>query len=275
MDFKVIFFIIIVIILLYIIVRYMSSSSTTATGLVSGTTMQTISAASLSSTSSGVKSSNFTYSVWFYVDDWNYNYGQPKVLFGRVSTAATTTSSTATTTATTTGLGTYGLSSYGSNPCPLVTFGAVENNLSVALTVYSESSSAYTTDDSVDPSSAAIIHTCSVPNVPIQSWCNLLISVYGRTLDIYLDGKLVNTCVLPGIAKITSDANVYITPVGGFAGWTSKFVYYPNATDPQTAWNIYQDGYGASFLNNLFGSSFKVTFSTTDSAGNETSSYTI
>lgn len=275
MDFKVIFFIIIVIILLYIIVRYMSSSSTTATGLISGTTMQTISAASLSSTSSGVKSSNFTYSVWFYVDDWNYNYGQPKVLFGRVSTAATSASSTASATASTTGLGTYGLSSYGSNPCPLVTFGAVENNLSVALTVYSESSSAYTTDDSVDPSSAAIIHTCSVPNVPIQSWCNLLISVYGRTLDIYLDGKLVNTCVLPGIAKITSDANVYITPVGGFAGWTSKFVYYPNATDPQTAWNIYQDGYGASFLNNLFGSSFKVTFSTTDSAGNETSSYTI
>ena len=275
MDFKVIFFIIIVIILLYIIVRYMSSSSTSATGLVSGTTMQTISAASLSSTSSGVKSSNFTYSVWFYVDDWNYNYGQPKVLFGRVSTAATSASGTASATASTTGLGTYGLSSYGSNPCPLVTFGAVENNLSVALTVYSESSSAYTTDDSVDPSSAAIIHTCSVPNVPIQSWCNLLISVYGRTLDIYLDGKLVNTCVLPGIAKITSDANVYITPVGGFAGWTSKFVYYPNATDPQTAWNIYQDGYGASFLNNLFGSSFKVTFSTTDSAGNETSSYTI
>jgi hypothetical protein len=247
----------------------------TATGLISGTTMQTINASNLSSTSSGVKSSNFTYSVWFYVDDWNYNYGQPKVLFGRVSTAATSASGTASATASTTGLGTYGLSTYGSNPCPLVTFGAVENNLSVALTVYSESSTTYTSDDSVDPSSAAIIHTCSVPNVPIQSWCNLLISVYGRTLDIYLDGKLVNTCVLPGIAKITSDANVYITPVGGFAGWTSKFVYYPNATDPQTAWNIYQDGYGASFLNNLFGSSFKVTFSTTDSAGNETSSYTI
>lgn len=275
MDLKVIFFIIIVIILLYIIVKYMSSSSTTATGLISGTTMQTIAAKNLSSTSSGVKSSNFTYSIWFYIDDWNYNYGQAKVLFGRVSTAATSTSSTATTTATTLGLGTYGLSSYGSNPCPLVTFGAVENNLSVALTVYSESSSAYTSDDSIDPSSAAIIHTCGVPNVPIQSWCNLLISVYGRTLDIYLDGKLVNTCVLPGTAKITSDADVYVTPVGGFAGWTSKFVYYPNATDPQTAWNIYQAGYGASFLNNLFGSSFKVTFSTTDSAGNETASYSI
>jgi len=278
MDFKVILFIIIVIILLYIIVRYITSSNTTATGLISGTTMQTINATDLASTSSGVKSSNFTYSVWFYIDDWNYNYGQPKVLFGRVSTATSSSTSNASTVASNLGLGNYGLSQYGSNPCPLVTFGAVENNLSVALTVYSDSnatSSSLTTDDSVDPSSGAIIHTCSVPNVPIQAWCNLLISVYGRTLDIYLDGKLVNTCVLPGTAKVNSDANVYITPVGGFAGWTSKFVYYPNATDPQTAWNIYQQGYGASFFNNLFGSSFKVTFSTTDSAGNETSSYTI
>jgi hypothetical protein len=281
MEFKVIFFIIIVIILLYILVKYMSSSSTVATGLVSGTTMQTIAAKNLATTTSGVKSSNFTYSVWFYIDDWNYNYGQPKVLFGRVGTATSgsnTVSSASKKLADSLGLGSYGLSSYGSNPCPLVTFGAVENNLSVALTVYSEStanSSSLTTDDSVDPTSAAIIHTCSVPNVPIQSWCNLLISVYGRTLDIYLDGKLVNTCVLPGTAKINSEANVYITPVGGFAGWTSKFKYYPNATDPQTAWNIYQEGYGASFLNNLFGSSFKVTFSTTDSAGNETSSYSI
>lgn len=280
MDFKVILFIIIVIILLYILVRYMSSSSTIATSLTSGTTMQTINAKDLANTDSGVKSANFTYSIWFYIDDWNYNYGQPKVLFGRVATATTggTSTTTATTKSTNTGLGMYGLKKYGSDPCPLVVFGAVENNLGIALTVYSDSTNtaaSYSNDDSVDPSSGAIIHTCSVPNVPIQSWCNLLISVYGRTLDVYLDGKLVNTCVLPGTANVNSQSNVYITPLGGFAGWTSKFKYYPNATDPQTAWNIYQEGYGASFLNNLFGSSFKVTFSTTDSAGNETSSYSI
>ena len=80
MDFKVILFIIIVIILLYILVRYMSSSSTVATSLTSGTTMQTINAKDLANTDSGVKSANFTYSIWFYIDDWNYNYGQPKVL---------------------------------------------------------------------------------------------------------------------------------------------------------------------------------------------------
>jgi hypothetical protein len=120
-----------------------------------------------------------------------------------------------------------------------------------------------------------ITHTCNVSNIPIQAWCNLLISVYGRTLDIYLDGKLVNTCVLPGTAKINENANVYITPAGGFAGWTSKFQYYPNASDPQAAWNIYQNGYSNSIIDDIFGSSFRVKFSTVDSAGTETSSYTI
>ena len=29
--------------------------------------------------------SNFTYSIWFYIDNWNYRYGEPKVVFGRVN----------------------------------------------------------------------------------------------------------------------------------------------------------------------------------------------
>ena len=98
-----------------------------------------------------------------------------------------------------------------------------------------------------------MIHRCAVANIPIQKWVNLLVSVYGRSMDIYIDGKLVRTCVLPGVANIDSNAPVYITPNGGFSGWTSTFQYFPNATDPQTAWNIYEAGYGSSMLSNLFG----------------------
>jgi hypothetical protein len=101
---------------------------------------------------------------------------------------------------------------------------------------------------------------------------NLLISVYGRSLDVYLDGKLVKTCLLPGIAKINNEANVYITPLGGFSGWTSKFTYYPTALNPQEAWNIYQDGYGASWLANIFGK-YNVKVSVLEN-GTEDSSFT-
>jgi hypothetical protein len=249
MDFKFILIIIILILFLYFVLNYIYSSNTVSTSISSGTTMQTIQASTLSSVKSGIKSSNFTYSIWFYIDDWNYNYGKEKILFGRVGTPSSTPSTSGT---------------YGTDPCPMVTFGGIENNLNVIMSVYSGSTT-----------TTSITHKCNVSNIPIQAWCNLLISVYGRTLDIYLDGKLVNTCVLPGTAKINEDANVYITPMGGFSGWTSKFEYYPNATDPQTAWNIYQNGYSSSIVDDIFGTSFKVKFSTVDSSGVETSSYTI
>jgi hypothetical protein len=81
--------------------------------------------------------------------------------------------------------------------------------------------------------------------VPIQKWVNLILSVYGRTMDIYIDGKLVRTCLLPGIASINNNADVYVTPSGGFDGWTAKFQYYPSPLNPQQAWNIYAQGYSS------------------------------
>jgi hypothetical protein len=73
-----------------------------------------------------------------------------------------------------------------------------------------------------------------------------LISLYGRTLDIYLDGKLVRTCILPGVVKVNNDANIIVTPGGGFSGMTSNFKYWSNSTNPQDAYNIYKDGAGTS-----------------------------
>ena len=76
---------------------------------------------------------------------------------------------------------------------------------------------------------------------------------YGRTIDLYLDGKLVKTCVMPGVPKIESGASVYVTPNGGFSGWTSSFKYWGESTNPQKAWDIYKQGYGGNWLGNLFG----------------------
>jgi hypothetical protein len=72
-------------------------------------------------------------------------------------------------------------------------------------------------------------------------------------LDIYLDGKLVRTCVLPGVSRIDSTAPVFVTPIGGFAGWTSKFQYWADSCNPQKAWNIYKAGYGGGMLGSVFG----------------------
>jgi len=68
---------------------------------------------------------------------------------------------------------------------------------------------------------------------------------------VYIDCKLVKTFFLPGVANINNNADVYVTPVGGFDGWTSRFQYYPNSLNPQQAYNIYANGYGGSMFSNL------------------------
>jgi hypothetical protein len=245
MEAKSVLLFVIIVVLIYIVYGYISQNVSTLSGLTSAQTMQTINATSLtsSSTTSG-NTGNFTYSIWCYIDDWNYRYGEEKVVFGRMVSGSSPL-----------------------QPCPSVILGALENNLIVSLTVFpgldsepltstttaTTSSGTGTTTGTATTTSNTMIHRCAVANIPIQKWVNLLVSVYGRSMDIYIDGKLVRTCVLPGVANIDSNAPVYITPNGGFSGWTSTFQYFANATDPQTAWNIYEAGYGSSMLSNLFG----------------------
>ena len=43
---------------------------------------------------------------------------------------------------------------------------------------------------------------CVVNNIPLQKWVNLVVSQYNQTMDIYLDGQLVSSCVLKGFQKL-------------------------------------------------------------------------
>jgi hypothetical protein len=220
---------IVIIVLILLLLRFFLVNPHTLQSLQSGQVSSTINATSLASNGSSVPSSNFAYSIWFYVNDWNYRYGEKKVIFGRMGASSGS------------GNGSIpGVS--GVDPCPAVVLGDVENNISVSLGCYPGANQT--------PSSKGgntVVHTCSVANIPIQKWVNLVVSVYGRTLDIYINGKLARTCLLPGVASVNNNANVYVTPSGGFAGWTSKFQYYPTPLNPQEVWNIYRQGYSDWF----------------------------
>ena len=108
------------------------------------------------------------------------------------------------------------------------------------------------------------IYISVLENFPIQRWNNLVVSFYGRSLDIYLEGKLVKTSLLPNIVYSNNNtSNVVITPNGGFNGFTSKFQYFPNALNPEQAWKIYQKGYSNSAFGNLL-NQYKIQFSLMD-----------
>jgi hypothetical protein len=207
------------------LLRYIFTDPYTLQNIQDGKTASTIDASSLATNGTDVPSSNFAYSVWFYINNWNYRYGEDKVIFGRMGAMSGS------------GKGSVkGLS--GLDPCPAVVLGAVENNISISLGCYPGADQQPTT-----PGGNTVVHTCSVANVPIQKWVNLVLSVYGRSMDVYIDGKLVRTCLLPGVASVNNNAKIFVTPLGGFEGWTSKLQYYPNSLNPQEVWNIYTRGY--------------------------------
>jgi len=271
--------IIVLILLLYIIWRilyYLFSNPNTLQTLQSAQTASTIQASSLA-TSNGVSSTNFAYSIWFYINDWNYRYGEPKVIFGRMGSLGGNKDSsgnldssgnpTSTSTSSTSIPGISGL-----NPCPTVVLGAIDNTVTVALSCYPGTNNTDTSNQPVTSGNNFIVHNCSVSNVPIQRWVNLVMSVYGRTLDLYIDGKLVRTCLLPGTANVNNNANIYVTPQGGFDGWTSKFQYYPNSLNPQDVWNIYSQGYGGQGWFNTNNYSLQVSLLEN---GTQTGSFTL
>jgi hypothetical protein len=229
-----------IIVLIILLIRYIITDPYTLQNIQNGEISSRISSSSLATNGSNIPSSNFAYSIWFYVNDWNYRYGEPKVVFGRMGSQTKKGSQQI-----------NGIN--GQDPCPAVVLGAIENNISVSLACYPGINQAPTT-----PGGNTVIKTCSVSDVPIQKWVNLTLSVNGRTMDIYIDGKLVQTCLLPGVASINNNADVYVTPSGGFNGWTSKFKYYPSPLNPQQAWNIYTQGY-SSWLS-MF-STYQIKFS--------------
>jgi hypothetical protein len=215
--YQIILSVIVILIVVYIIAGYIFPKTSQLSAMMDGTKQQTIEASSLPSNKNSL---NYTYSTWFYIEDWNYKFGEKKTILGRLDSDK--------------------------NPSPSIELGAMDNDVTVSVSCYPKHQSGNATG--VKP----IIHKCKVQNVPLQRWVNLIVSLYGRTLDVYIDGKLVRTCLLPGVAKIAQTSPIVITPNGGFSGWTSNFQYWANSSNPQQAYDIYKNGYGGSSLGNFF-----------------------
>jgi hypothetical protein len=104
------------------------------------------------------------------------------------------------------------------------------------------------------------LFNCKVQNIPIQKWTNLIVTLNNRSLDVYINGKLVKTCVLPSPAEVDDTSSVYLTPLTGFSGYTSRFNYWNDTVNPQQAWNIYKSGPGGNMFSNFL-NQYKVQLS--------------
>jgi len=217
-------FLLVLVILLY---RYITIHPS-LTSITSATV-----ANSVSSSSAGISlSTNYAYSIWFFINDWNYNQGNIKIVFAQMASATCPSNNQVS-------LNEGSLAStYQINPGVFID--KYSNKLSVGLKV------------NTAPSASTQYHY--LENIPLQKWVHFVMSVNGTTLDLYLDGKLTNTVVLkaPAYAPSTNTNSLYVTPCGGFNGWTSNLQYFPHPLNPQEVWNIYRKGYNGSSFGNFF-----------------------
>lgn len=156
----------------------------------------------------------YGYQWWMYIDNWDHNYGKEKSVLVRADPSNTNIVN------------------------PSVTLHPTENNLDVAVSVYEGGNS-----------STGDTFTCSVRDVPLQAWFAVSVTLFDRNLDVYLNGKLVKSCVLPGVPKTVS-GDIQLNQGNGFAGYMSNLYTYSRMLVPADAQAFYAAGTPSSALKN-------------------------
>jgi len=83
---------------------------------------------------------------------------------------------------------------------------------------------------------------CDLPEIELQRWINITVTANGRTVDVYLDGKLARSCVLPSTFKVDSAYSATLLYKGGFGGHIASTVMYDAALNPEQVYKNYIAG---------------------------------
>lgn len=212
-------------------------------------------------------------SCWIYIDNWNYRYSEEKTVISSDNIYF-----------------------------PTITLDKYKNDLKVSVNIYGDgdddgsfnytnqqlkfeleqngytslsdsqtfdcSSSTETiimdgTDTQVEcPSSSSAVVDVNIENINIQKWVNIVTTFNNRTLDVYINGKLVkskpfNNIIINGNGY---QEDIEITKDGGFGGFISKVQYFPYFITPAKAWSIYRGGFGDAFESALNKYNLSVSF---------------
>ena len=115
---------------------------------------------------------------------------------------------------------------------------------------------------------------CDILNgIEYQRWILVTVVGNGRTLDVYIDGKLARSCVYQsGFALGAQDgkATAYFGLDNGdqMKGYFSSGKFYNYALTPDAVWALYQQGPGGSFsITDWFKNLFNVNVSFSNIAG--------
>ena len=183
--------------------------------------------------------SDFTFSIWVNVNDWNsmngfykniISYGKTvNVVFGKTTNEVIVTLKTASS-------GSYVSKSALTN----VPF---QRWVHMAFSVSGQTLDSYM--------NGKLVNTQMITGTMQKPSANDVITLGGSNVkpttpctSQNYDTQAQNGCSPYGDASNTNP---------GFSGWVKQFQYWPSSTDPQTIWNIYQQSAGGDMFGNFFG----------------------
>jgi len=84
---------------------------------------------------------------------------------------------------------------------------------------------------------------CDIDEIDMQRWIQVTVCINGRTCDVYVDGKLARSCVLPSFYKVDpTGQSVTVVDRGGFDGYVSQVSTYNYSLNPSAVYGMYQAG---------------------------------
>lgn len=111
-------------------------------------------------------------------------------------------------------------------------------------------------------SGATSSNDCEIADFPLQKWVNLIISFNGSAMDVYVDGKLVKSCVVNNGSKLSETQKITLgdsTKIED-VGFITNVKLKASPIAPQEAWDIYSQGFGGSPWSDLL-NKYKVKLS--------------
>lgn len=123
------------------------------------------------------------------------------------------------------------------------------------MTTFTQTETNYKWDGFSDPVDDGSLKSCDVMDIDLQRWMCITVSVNGRIMDVYLDGKLARSCILENVQDISSNDQqlVLLMPGGAFRGFISGIRWSNYAVTPDVIYGRYQAGpyFSQSFLDYL------------------------
>ena len=138
----------------------------------------------------------FTYSVWLFIDDLEYNKGQFRHIFHKGDDQLNYDDDT------------IGAGLSYPNNAPGLYLAPYKNDLIVVINTFQN-----------------VIEKILIKNITLNKWINVIIRCENKTVDVYINGSMARRHVLTGLPR-QNYGNVHVCMNGGFSGNLSNLRYF-------------------------------------------------